>query len=300
MYKDKTFISIIPARGGSKSVPRKNIQMVGGKPLVAWSILDSLCSKYVDRTIVSTEDGEIARISKDYGATVIPRPHELAQDNTQTEPVMLQVLETIECDYVVLLEPTGIFRRKTDIDNAIKKIVDEGADSLLSVYENDVFYWKKGAESVACVVKASESCDAVDVVKLVVPTGSDEQEKKLKDVYICMKCRRESKYFRKCPSCGSTMILQTRVEKGVLGVRSLNYDFRDRPRRQEKEWEWVENDALFITKVELLQKEKCRLGGNVVLYEMPQFISCEIDTVWDLKIANWLIQQKEVLEELKK
>jgi len=279
---------------------------------VAWSILDSLYSKYVDRTIVSTEDGEIARISKDYGATVIPRPQELAEDNTQTEPVMLQVLETIktaefdrkdglqEPDYVILLEPTGIFRRKTDIDNAIKKIVDEGADSLLSVYENDVFYWKNLAESVARVVKASESCDAVDVVKLELPTESDEQDRRLKDVYICMKCRRESEHFRKCPVCGSTMVRQTRVEKEVLTASALNYDFRNRPRRQEKEWEWVENDAVFITKTELLRKEKCRLGGHIILYEMPKFISCEIDTLWDLRVANWLIMQKEVLEELQK
>ena len=281
---------------------------------MAWSILDSLYSKYVDRTIVSTEDGEIARISRDYGAEVIPRPHELAEDNTQTEPVMLQVLDTIKTaefdrkdglqkpDHVVLLEPTGVFRRKTDIDNAIKKIVDEGADSLLSVYENDVFYWKKKKSGhVACIVRAPESCDAVNVVKLMSVTRSDDQDGKLKDVYVCTKCGRTSgHYCNTCPSCGSTMVRQTRVEKEVLTASALNYDFRNRPRRQEKDWEWIENDAVFITKTELLRKEKCRLGGHIVLYEMPKFISCEIDTLWDLRVANWLIMQKEVLEELQK
>ena len=83
MYKDKKILAVIPARGGSKGIPRKNIKNLGGKPLIAWTIECAQKSKYLDRIVVSTEDEEIAQVAKKWGADVpFMRPMELAQDDT--------------------------------------------------------------------------------------------------------------------------------------------------------------------------------------------------------------------------
>ena len=89
-------LSIIPARGGSKGIKRKNLKPILDKPLVAYTIEASLKSKYITKTIVSSEDDEILEVSKNYGAEIIKRPQELAQDETKTAPVMLHVLDELE------------------------------------------------------------------------------------------------------------------------------------------------------------------------------------------------------------
>jgi len=142
-------IAIIPARGGSKGIPRKNIKLLAGKPLVAYSIETALKSKHLDKVIVSTEDDEIAEVSKRYGAKIIERAADLAKDDIPTELVIehtidyLKEKERYSPDYIVLLQPTSPLRDEKDIDHAIETILDEKADSLLSVYENDRFYWDR-------------------------------------------------------------------------------------------------------------------------------------------------------------
>ena len=89
-------LSIIPARGGSKGIKRKNLKPILNKPLVAYTIEASLNSKYITKTIVSSEDDEILEVSKKYGAETLKRPIELAQDETKTAPVMLNVLEELK------------------------------------------------------------------------------------------------------------------------------------------------------------------------------------------------------------
>ena len=135
-------LSIIPARGGSKGIKRKNLKPILDKPLVAYTIEASLESKYITRTIVSSEDSEILEVSKKYGAEIIIRPDELAQDETKTAPVMLQVLNELEktgysADYVVLLQPTCPLRDEKYIDNAFEyyfKKQKEGFDSCFSAF----------------------------------------------------------------------------------------------------------------------------------------------------------------------
>lgn len=135
----KKFLAIIPARGGSKGVPRKNIKPIAGKPLIAYTIEEAKKCALIDRIVVSTEDEEIASISKRYGAEVIKRPYELAQDDTSTNPVLTHVVEELEknegyCpDYILLIPATSPLRKKEHIEEAIKKLLAEGADSLLSV-----------------------------------------------------------------------------------------------------------------------------------------------------------------------
>ena len=135
-------LSIIPARGGSKGIKRKNLKPILNKPLVAYSIEASLNSKYITRTIVSSEDAEILEVSQKYGAEIIKRPDELAQDETKTAPVMLQVLEELEktgysADYVVLLQPTCPLRDSNYIDNAFDYYFEnlkKGYDSCFSAF----------------------------------------------------------------------------------------------------------------------------------------------------------------------
>jgi len=140
MYKGKTILGLIPARGGSKGLPRKNIKPLLGKPLIAWTIEQALASKYLDRVIVSTDDKEIAEISKKYGAEVpFIRPKELARDDSTTSDVILHVLKWFEeaeekFDYLALLEPTSPLREKDDIDKCIELLINnEAAKSIVSV-----------------------------------------------------------------------------------------------------------------------------------------------------------------------
>ncbi len=141
MYKGKTFLAIIPARGGSKRLPRKNILDLNGKPLIAWSIEAALNSKYIDRVVVSTDDNEIALISKKYGAEVpFMRPLELSGDASNSASVVKDMIhrlsdmgENYEC--VMLLQPTSPLRDARHIDCAIKSLIDKGANSIVSVCE---------------------------------------------------------------------------------------------------------------------------------------------------------------------
>ncbi len=139
MIKDKKILAIIPARGGSKGLLGKNIRPLLGKPLIAWTIEQALASKYLDRVIVSTDDKEIADISKKYGAEVpFLRPEELARDDSPTIGTILHALNWFEekgqrFDYLALLEPTSPLREKEDIDQCIYLLVNnEIAKSIVS------------------------------------------------------------------------------------------------------------------------------------------------------------------------
>lgn len=124
------FLGIIPARGGSKGIPRKNIKDIAGKPLIAWTIEAAKASKKLDQFVVSTEDLEIASISKKYGVEVIDRPIELATDEATTLSVLQHVLSKIEAEAVVILQPTSPVRDKGIIDMYIKRFEDKKVDSL--------------------------------------------------------------------------------------------------------------------------------------------------------------------------
>jgi len=135
-------LAIIPARGGSKGVPRKNIRMVAGKPLIAWTLLAARSASCLNRIIVSTDNEEIAEISRAWGGEVIMRPPELAQDETPTLPVLRHVAEKIEevdawtADAVVTLQPTSPLRRAEHIEAAVSLFAaDPEADSLVSCIE---------------------------------------------------------------------------------------------------------------------------------------------------------------------
>ena len=137
MYQGKTFLGIIPARGGSKGVPRKNIRPLAGKPLIAWTIEQARASRYLDRTIVSTEDEEIAHVAQACGGDVpFLRPPELARDDTPSiEPVLHAIGILEDYDYVVLLQDTSPFRAPEDIDGKIGREESYQRQKLPTVYQ---------------------------------------------------------------------------------------------------------------------------------------------------------------------
>jgi len=134
-------VGVIPARGGSKSIPRKNLKEVAGKPLIAHTIIAAMKTKLVSRVIVSTDDEEIARVSRDFGVDVpILRPRELAKDDSPTILSVQHMVRHLEehgesYDVVVTLQPTSPLRSSEDIDGAIKMLGETKADSVISVTE---------------------------------------------------------------------------------------------------------------------------------------------------------------------
>ena len=146
MYRNKKFLAVIPARGGSKGIPLKNIKKFHGKPLIAWSILTALKSK-IDRVVVTTDDPQIAKIAKNYGAEVpFLRPKHLAADSVACEPMIKHVIDWLKTnenynpDGVALLLPTNPLRKSEHIDQAIKMFVDQNLDYVVSVAEATANY----------------------------------------------------------------------------------------------------------------------------------------------------------------
>lgn len=135
MINGRSILGLIPARGGSKGVPRKNIRLVGGHPLIAWTIREAAKSKYLDRFVLSSEDLEIMQVAVQYGCEVpFTRPRELADDDSPGISPVLHALDMLPgYDYVVLLQPTSPLRTAADIDAAIELCEASHAKACVSV-----------------------------------------------------------------------------------------------------------------------------------------------------------------------
>ncbi len=127
-------LGIIPARGGSKGIPRKNVKMIAGKPLIAWSIEAAQRSSVIDRLVVSTDDAEIAAVARAFGAEVVDRPAALATDKAPTIAALQHVLSVVKADTVVLLQPTSPIRDAGLIDRCVRKFRALKADNLGTGY----------------------------------------------------------------------------------------------------------------------------------------------------------------------
>lgn len=142
------YLAVIPARGGSKGLPRKNLIDLAGKPLLAWSIEQALASHSINEVVVSTDSEEIAQVAGAFGAKVpFLRPDDISQDGSATEPVLLHALDWYQnhgraFDAVVLLQPTSPIRHPGQIERAIRLFESENADSLLSTCESHAFFWR--------------------------------------------------------------------------------------------------------------------------------------------------------------
>lgn len=131
MYKDQKIIGVIPARGGSKGLPQKNIKPIYGKPLIAWTIEAALKSEYLDEIIVSTDSEEIKSVAERYGAKVpFLRPSELASDTSASMDVLIHAIDYLEqyesktYDVLIMLEPTSPLREIKDIDASLEALIN--------------------------------------------------------------------------------------------------------------------------------------------------------------------------------
>ena len=134
----KSVLAVIPARGGSKGLPRKNVLAVGGKPLIAWTILAAQASRTIDRTVLSSEDEEIIAVAQEWGCDIpFTRPAALADDTTPMEDVLLHALDALEQDFdlLVLLQPTSPLRTAEDIDATVKFCAETGCPAVITVCE---------------------------------------------------------------------------------------------------------------------------------------------------------------------
>ena len=148
-YEDVKILAIIPARGGSKGIPCKNVRVVAGKPLVAHTIEHARQAHSVDRVIVSTDDPGIAAVSEQCDAEVVWRPAEISGDKSSSESALLHVLEYLqqaegyEPDLVVFLQCTSPLTLPDDIDGTVQALLSENADSALAVVPFHYFLWRR-------------------------------------------------------------------------------------------------------------------------------------------------------------
>lgn len=190
-------LALIPARGGSKSIPRKNIRLFAGHPLIAYSIAAGLAAKTIARVIVSTDDEEIAMVSRRYGAeTPFLRPAEISQDQTPDLPVFQHALrwlaehEGYKPEIVVQLRPTSPFRRVAHIDHAVQKLAENpGADAIRTVcmpFQNPFKMWKIDPDGLMHPLLAPQSEELFrDVGSAATPTEEpyNMPRQSLPDVY---------------------------------------------------------------------------------------------------------------------
>lgn len=223
----KQTVAIIPARGGSKGILKKNLKHFCGKPLLVWTIEQALKTKYVDSVCVSSDSVEILKISEKAGANVIVRPKSLSSSTSTSESAWLHALDHIEqktnvVDIVVGLQATNPIRESSDIENAIKKFQRTNADSLF--------------------------------------TGSD-----IGNYFIWNKINKK--------------------------LKSLNYNYKKRPRRQDFSKQFVENGSIYVFKPKILRKFNNRLGGKIEISLMENWKSFDIDTLDDFKLCETLMKR---------
>lgn len=134
-------IALIPARGGSKRILRKNIKKLNNVPLIAY-VIESALKSDIDEVWVSTEDEEIKKISQRYGALVLDRPVELATDNSTTEVVIEHFLDNISCDILIIIEPPHPLISSADINEALAKFIKIQCDSMVTLERKKLFLWE--------------------------------------------------------------------------------------------------------------------------------------------------------------
>jgi CMP-N,N'-diacetyllegionaminic acid synthase len=218
-------VAVIPARGGSKGIPRKNIINLNGKPLIQYSIQAGLDSQRVDECYVSTDDEEIEKISKNCGAQIIKRPSSLAGDTTSTFDVIKHSVEVLDNpDIIVILQPTSPLRTHIDIDNGLSLLKPE-VQAVIGVCEFHGFLWKDS-------------------------NGNIQPE------------------------------------------------FPNRKRRQILDKRYIENGALYITKIDVYRNNDSRIGmgipstGNVVPFLMHRKTSIETDSLEDFEVIQHYMERE--------
>lgn len=217
-------VSIILARGGSKGIPNKNLVYINNKPLIYWTLLQSLESTCRGETYVSSDNDEILKVAERIGAKTIKRPQELSTDTATSESALLHAIEQVgDVDTVVFLQPTSPLRKPTDIDGAINVFKGEECDSLFSAVSlKDFFVWER-------------------------------------PVNLCW--------------------------------MPINFDYKNRKRRQDLGGQYLENGSIYIFKPEILKNCNNRLGGKIGMYEMESWQKYEIDERSDIELCEFYLKK---------
>ncbi|MGW0709359.1 cytidylyltransferase domain-containing protein [Streptomyces sp. NPDC002643] len=241
-------VAVIPARGGSKGVPAKNLAPVGGVPLVARAVRECLAADLVTHVIVSTDDHAIAAAARESGAEVVLRPAAIAGDTATSEAAVLHALDADEAkhgvpaDVVLLVQCTSPFILREDIDGVARAIVEHGADTALTVAPFHGFIWRDTADE-APVVEAAHA-GAVDG--------------------------------------------DTTTEADTEGGYGVNHDKSFRPRRQDRPQDLLETGAAYAMDAAGLRKHKHRFFGRTELVRTDPARVLEIDDPHDLARAQAL------------
>ena len=213
-------VALIPLRGGSKGIPKKNIKLIAGKPLCAWVLESAVECNLINKVYVSTDSEEIAQVvdSLNLGVKIIMRPPALASDSASTESVMLHFAENIDFDVLTTIQATSPLLTSIHLENAIKQFTDNHLESLVSAVRIKRFFW------------------------------NDDNT-------------------------------------------PINYQPENRPRRQDFKGTLMENGAFYLTSRAVLEQYKCRLGGNIGVFEMPEETMLEIDEPDDWNAVEKLLIQ---------
>ena len=218
-------IAFIPVRGGSKSIPLKNIKPINGKPLVYWTILASENSSCIDKVIVATDSAEIKNTVLSFGFNkmeVFDRNAKNAQDTSSTESVMLEYIEKQKLeddDLMFLIQATSPMLRTEHIEDMYRCFCKNDYDSMFSGVREKQFHWIETED----------------------------------------------------------------------GVKPINYDYKNRPRRQDFQGIITENGACYINSIKNIKADKCRLSGNIGVFELPSYTAYEIDEESDWVIVENLM-----------
>lgn len=226
---NKEYVVFIPVRGGSKSIPGKNIKLINGRPLIYWVIDAVVCCADIKRIYISTDSKEIENTVIKYKSEekkdsifVIKRSRETATDFATTESAMLEFAKKNDFKNIILLQATNPLVNSTHLSEAIKLHRTKKFDSIVSVVRQKRFIWKR---------------------------------------------------------------------EGIYGVPE-NYDFYNRPRRQDFDGFLVENGSFYITSKKRLLESRCRISGRIGMYEMDEDSYYEIDEPSDWKIVEELLRQR--------
>jgi len=149
---NRSVLAVIPARGGSRGIPRKNVKLLAGKPLVAWTIEAALAASLVHRVVVSTDDEEIAAVASRFGAEIVMRPTEISGDLSSSESALVHVLQALEAkegyrpDVLAFLQCTAPLTLPEDIDGTVRLVLEEGYDSAVTMLPFHYFIWRQAAD----------------------------------------------------------------------------------------------------------------------------------------------------------
>ncbi|MEV6191665.1 N-acylneuraminate cytidylyltransferase [Streptomyces sp. NPDC051920] len=246
-------LAVIPARGGSKGVPAKNLLPVGGVPLVARAVRECRAARLVTDVVVSTDDQAIAAAARQAGAEVVLRPAAIAGDTATSEAAVLHALDTHEAlhgspvDVVLLVQCTSPFIVREDVDGVVDAIVTGGADTALTVAPFHGFVWRDGDDEPAAAVAAGAGHAAVE---------------------------------------GGADVLV--ADPAVSGGYGVNHDKSFRPRRQDRPQDLLETGAVYAMEATGFREAKHRFFGRTELVRTDPARVLEIDDPHDLARARAL------------